>query len=76
MICFACVSCHVPTCSISPALGKVSKPGRGHPLVDFVFGIGMDCWTNIVKNRGLSDSCIPLHAYGALKGRPWVLRTV
>ena len=33
---FACASFHVPTCSLSPAVSKVGKPRRGHPLVEFV----------------------------------------
>ena len=32
---------HVPTCSLSPAVGKVSKPRRGHPLVEFVIVVRM-----------------------------------
>ena len=34
--CFACVSFSLLTCSRSPAVGKVSKPRRGHPLVESV----------------------------------------
>ena len=33
---FACASFHVPTCSLSPAVGKVGKPTWGYPLVEFV----------------------------------------
>ena len=33
---FTCASFHVPTCSLSPAVGKASKPRWGHPLVEFV----------------------------------------
>ena len=33
---FAYASFHVPTCSLSPAVGKVGKPRWGHPLVEFV----------------------------------------
>ena len=32
---------HVPTPSLSPAVGKVSKPRRGHPLVEFVIEVQM-----------------------------------
>ena len=32
---------HVPTCSLSPAVGKVSKPRSGHPLVEFVIEVQM-----------------------------------
>ena len=32
---------HVPTCSLSPAVGKVSKPRWGHPLVEFVIEVEM-----------------------------------
>ena len=32
---------HVPTCSLSPAVGKVSKPRWGHPLVEFVIVVKM-----------------------------------
>ena len=35
---FACVP-YVPTCSLSPAVGKVSKPRWGHPLVEFVIEV-------------------------------------
>ena len=38
-----------PTCSLSPAVGKVGMPRRGHPLVEFVIESGMDCW----KKEGL-----------------------
>ena len=31
----------VPTCSLSPAVGKVSKPRRGDPLVEFVIEVQM-----------------------------------
>ena len=34
--CFACVSCLLLHLLRSPAVGKVSKPRRGHPLVEFV----------------------------------------
>ena len=37
---FACAP-HVPTCSLSPAVGKVSKPRWGHPLVEFVIEVQM-----------------------------------
>ena len=37
---FACAP-HVHTCSLSPAVGKVSKPRRGHPLVEFVIEVQM-----------------------------------
>ena len=30
---------HVPTCSLSPAVGKVTKPRWGHPLVEFVIEV-------------------------------------
>ena len=33
---FPCASFHVPTCSLSPAVGKIGKPRWGHPLVEFV----------------------------------------
>ena len=33
---FACALFHVPTCSLSPALGKVGKPRWGDPLVESV----------------------------------------
>ena len=68
---FACASFHVPTCSLSPAVGKVSKPRRGHPLVEFVI---------VGKIRGLPKKARPLaHARAfthALKGRPREMRTV
>ena len=35
---FACAA-DVPTCSLSPAVGKVSKPRWGHPLVEFVIEV-------------------------------------
>ena len=37
---FACAP-HVPTCSLSPAVGKVSKPRWGHPLVEFEIEVQM-----------------------------------
>ena len=37
---FACTP-HVPTCSLSPVVGKVSKPRWGHPLVEFVIVVQM-----------------------------------
>ena len=37
---FACAP-HVPTCSLSPAVGKVSKPRRGQALVEFVIEVQM-----------------------------------
>ena len=33
---FASAWFHVPTCSLSPAVGDVGKPRWGHPLVEFV----------------------------------------
>ena len=35
-ICFTCVSCLLLHLLRSPAVVKVSKPRRGHPLVEFV----------------------------------------
>ena len=62
---------HVPTCSLSPAVGKVSKPRRGHPLVESAI---------VGKIRGLSKTSRTLvHARAfthALKGRPREMRTV
>ena len=37
---FACPH-HVSTCSLSPAVGKVSKPRWSHPLVEFVIEVEM-----------------------------------
>ena len=37
---FACAP-HVPTCFLSPAVGKLSKPRWGHPLVEFVIEVEM-----------------------------------
>ena len=34
MVTFFASAAHVPTCSLSPAVGKVSKPRWGHPLVE------------------------------------------
>ena len=67
------------TCFLSPAVGKVSKPRRGPPP-----GSVKDCRTRwvwfdcdwFVKNSGLPNSCILVHAYDALKGRPRKVRTV
>ena len=34
-------ACPPHTLSLSPAVGKVSKPRRGHPLVEFVIVVRM-----------------------------------
>ena len=68
---FACASFHVPTCSLSPAVGKVGKPRWGHPLVEFVI-VGKI--TGLPKTpRPLVHACAFTHA---LKGRPREMRTV
>ena len=41
IVTFLACAPHVPTCSLSPAVGKVSKPRRGHPLVEFVIEVQM-----------------------------------
>ena len=68
---FACASFHVPTCSLSPAVGKVGKPRWGHPLVESAI---------VGKIRGLpktSRSLVHARAFThALKGRPREMRTV
>ena len=55
---FACASFHVPTCSLSPAVGKVGKPRWGHPLVEFVIvgQIG-----RFAKARSSTPACSCIH---------------
>ena len=45
---FACAP-HVPTCSFSPAVGKVSKPRWGHPLVEFVIEVWMGRFAQVTR---------------------------
>ena len=59
----------------SPAVGKVSKPRRGHPLVEFVI-VGWIGRKNKDWNRYLQNWCMNVHAYDAFKGRPREVRTV
>ena len=64
---FACAP-HVPTCSHSPAVGKVSKPRWGNPLVEFVIEVQMGRFAqDIVHARAFTH---------ALKGRPREVRTI
>ena len=59
---------HVPTCSLSPAVGKVSKPRWGHPLVES--GLRY-------RWAGLANAVVHARAFThALKGRPREVRTV
>ena len=41
IVTFLACAPHVPTLSLSQAVGKVSKPRRGHPLVEFVIEVQM-----------------------------------
>ena len=75
LTCFACFSCLLLHLLPSPGVGKVSKPRRGHPLVEFVIVVWIDGKREDEKSS-LTVLCITVHAYGALKGRPRVLRTV
>ena len=59
---FACASFHVPTCSLSPAVGKVGKPRWGHPLVEFVI-LGEICRKNSDWNRLFANSCMLVHSH-------------
>ena len=67
----ACASFHVPTCSLSPAVGKVGKPRWGHPLVESAI-VG-----KIRKQDLAGPSLVHARAFThALKGRPREMRTV
>ena len=55
---FACASFHVPTCSLSPAVGKVSKPRRGHPLVESVIGLQMG---RFAQDNSSTRACSCIH---------------
>ena len=56
---FACAP-HVPTCPLSPAIGKVSKLRWGHPLLEFVIEVQMGrfapvtraCWRIHTRIKG------------------------
>ena len=69
---FACASFHVPTCSLSPAVGKVGKPRWGHPLVESVI-VGK------IRQRLAQVVHKLVHARAfthAFKGRPRKIRMV
>ena len=55
LVCSACVSFSSLICSRSSAVGGVSKPRRGHPLVEFLIVIGVECLRlYLVDNQGPS----------------------
>ena len=59
---FACASFHAPTCSLSPAVGKVGKPGWGHPLVESVI-VGKIGQQDRDWFRLLTNSCMLVHSH-------------
>ena len=55
---FACALFHVPAFSLSPAVGKVSKPRRGHPLVESVIGVQMG---RFAQDNSYTHACSCIH---------------
>ena len=54
---FACASLTCPL-ALSPAVGKVSKPRWGHPLVEFVIEVQMG---NFAQARLPARACSCIH---------------
>ena len=59
---FACASFHVPTCSLSSAVGKVGKPRWGHPLVESVI-VGKIGQQDRDWLRLFTNSCMLVQSY-------------
>ena len=59
---FACASFHVPTFSLSPAVGKVRKIRWGHPLVESVI-VGKIGRTNHDWHTLFTNTCMLVHSH-------------